>query len=110
LFDPKFQNPDSEASQKDVEWMKKPIDLDRLLAPMAPDQEAQLLNVENPFTARNRGDSPQFQSYSRSKPSEEAEAVEAPQEGAPVAPKHMGVRPSVQSNQPKMPSRIGVRR
>jgi hypothetical protein len=53
LFDPQFQGADQMAL-KIAESMRKPMDLNYLLKPMTPDEQAKLLKVQNPFSITGR--------------------------------------------------------
>ena len=53
LFDPQFQGADVMAV-KIAENMKKPLDLNYLLRPMSPDEQAKELHLPNPFAISGR--------------------------------------------------------
>jgi hypothetical protein len=53
LFDPQHQGGDAMAI-KIAESMRKPLDLNYLLKPMTPDEQARLLKVQNPFSITGR--------------------------------------------------------
>lgn len=109
LFDPKYQGPNSEDAVKFAEANKKPIDLDYLLAPPSPDEEARLLNVQNPFNPKGMGTTT-TKAYNRGAAAQAAQASDG-DEGADEPPE--GAEGSVVIRQPpKGPTmaRIGIRR
>jgi hypothetical protein len=110
LFDVKFQNPDKEQAMKDVEWMKKPLDLDKMLAPVSPDQEAQLLNVANPFTEIVRDGGPQFRQYVGNKPIQQEEPAEEEAPQTEEAPSSKKDTPKIPNTARTVGGRIGIRR
>jgi hypothetical protein len=94
LFNPKYQSDDDEWADRIAEGNKKPLNLDALLAAPSPDEQAQKLNVANPFTSSGGGQG--YKSYSRHEEDgpQEPEAEPEP-EGAQDAPeprRRVGIR------------------
>jgi hypothetical protein len=104
LFDPKFQGPVPEDAVKIAEANKKPLDLDYLLAAPTPDEEARMLNVQNPFNPRGSGTTT-TKAYNRG-------AVASSQQEGSEAPPEVAEESAVIRQPPKGPAiaRIGIRR
>jgi hypothetical protein len=50
LFDPTHQGLSKEDGERGAKFMSSPVDLDQLLAPLGPEEEASSLGIANPFS------------------------------------------------------------
>lgn len=102
LFDSKYQGPAGEDANKIAEANKKPLDLNYLLAPPTSDEEAQILNVQNPFNPHGGGGTA-VKSYNRGAAAAAQAPAEAGYEGAD-APPEVAQESTVVRQPPKGPT------